>query len=75
MLPGVSGLAANGQSVNSSYKESGEVWEDNTGEVARVLCLLCYCGSASASASARVALAAVGFADGRRLRQGPDESF
>lgn len=73
MIPGVSGLAANGQSVNSSYKESGEVWEDNTGEVARVLGLLCYCGSASASA--RVALAAVGFADGRRLRQGPDESF
>lgn len=73
MIPGVSGLAANGQSVNSSHKESGEVWEDNTGEVARVLCPLCYCGSASASA--RVALAAVGFADGRRLRQGPDESF
>lgn len=73
MLPGVSGLAGNGQSVNSSYKESREVWEDNTGEVSRVLCLLCYCGSVSASA--RVALAAVGFADGRRLRQGPDESF
>jgi len=73
LLPGVSGLAGNGPSVNSSYKESREVWEDNTGELSRVLGLLCYCGSASASA--RVALAAAGFADGRRLRQGPDESF
>lgn len=37
LLPGVSGLAGNGPSVNSSYKESGEVWEENTGEGARVL--------------------------------------
>lgn len=73
LVPGVSGLAGNGQSVNSSYKGSGEVWEDNTGEVAGVLGLLCYCGSASASAG--MASAAVGCADGRRLRQGPDESF